>query len=105
VVTLSTDLNRLADEIRIAAPHYFLNVPTLLERVRRGVEDTIAKRPALIRSLFAGARDASQRQQTRSTRGFDPLWLALGRKLIFSKIKERSVQPSRIDLWLRATCS
>jgi len=89
VVTLSTDLNRLADEIRIAAPHYFLNVPTLLERVRRGVEDTIAKRSALIRSLFAGARDASQRQQTRSTRGFDPLWLALGRKLIFSKIKER----------------
>src|SRR5471030_3027751 len=36
-LTLSTDLNRLVDEIALAAPHYFLNVPTLLERVRRGV--------------------------------------------------------------------
>ena len=35
VVTLSTDLTKLADEIRLASPHYFLNVPTLLERVRR----------------------------------------------------------------------
>src|ERR1700730_12152345 len=71
VVTLSTDLNRLADEIRLTGPHYFLNVPTLLERVRRGVEDAIAKRPAPIRSLFAKARGASQRQQIQSAKGFD----------------------------------
>ena len=37
VLTLSTDLNKLADEIRLSAPHYFLNVPTLLERVKRAV--------------------------------------------------------------------
>jgi long-chain acyl-CoA synthetase len=89
VVTLSTDLNRLADEIRVTAPHYFLNVPTLLERVRRGVEDAMAKRPALIRSLFAKARHAWQRQQAGQGSGLDALWLALGRKLIFSKIIER----------------
>ncbi len=45
-LTMSTDLSRLPDEIRLSAPHYFLNVPTLLERVRRGVEDALAKRPA-----------------------------------------------------------
>jgi long-chain acyl-CoA synthetase len=89
VVTLSTDLNRLADEIRLAAPHYFLNVPTLLERVRRGVDDAIASRPAPIRSLFGKARDAAQRQQSNCPRAFDAFWLALGGKLIFSKIKER----------------
>src|ERR1700682_695015 len=60
ILTLSTDLNKLADEIRLASPHYFLNVPTLLERVRRGVEELLAKRHALIRSLFAKARDAWQ---------------------------------------------
>ena len=49
VLTLSTDLNKLPDEIRLSAPHYFLNVPTLLERVKRGVEDALSKRPALIR--------------------------------------------------------
>jgi long-chain acyl-CoA synthetase len=89
VVTLSTDLNRLADEIRLTAPHYFLNVPTLLERVRRGVDDAIAKRAAPIRSLFEKARNGSQRQQTKNAKGFDRFWVALGRKLIFSKIKER----------------
>jgi long-chain acyl-CoA synthetase len=88
-VALSTDLIRLADEIRLAAPHYFLNVPTLLERVRRGVDEAIAKRPTPIRSLYAKARDASERHRSRTTKGLDGLWLALARKLIFSKIKER----------------
>src|SRR5262249_6984404 len=85
VVTLSTDLNRLADEIRITAPHYFLTVPTLLERVRRGVDDAMAKRPPMIRSLFAKSRDAWQRQRANRSRGLDALWLVLGRKLICSK--------------------
>src|SRR5216684_4308947 len=89
ILALSTDLNRLADEIRLASPHYFLNVPTLLERVRRGVEEAIAKRPAVIRSLFAKARAAWQRRHVGRGRALDALWLALGRALIFRKIRER----------------
>lgn len=89
VLTLSTDLNKLADEIRLAAPHYFLNVPTLLERVRRGVEEALSKRPAMIRSLFTRARDAWQRLHVGRGRALDTLWLALGRRLIFGRIKER----------------
>ena len=89
VLTLSTDLNKLADEIRMASPNYFLNVPTLLERVRRGVEDAIAKRPAFIRSLFARARVAWQRKHVGRGRALDAFWLGLGRALIFRKIRER----------------
>jgi long-chain acyl-CoA synthetase len=89
VLTLSTDLNRLAEEIRLASPNYFLNVPTLLERVRRGVEEAIAKRPAVIRSLFAKARTAWQRQHAGRGRALDALWLALGRGFIFRKVRER----------------
>ena len=89
VVTLSTDLNKLADEIRLSQPHYFLNVPTLLERVRRGVDDAISKRPSIIRSLYERARDAAQREIDGTPKAFDGIWLALGRALIFSKIKER----------------
>lgn len=89
VLTLSTDLNRLADEIRLAAPHYFLNVPTLLERVRRGVEEALAKRGALIRALFAKARDAWHHQHAGRGRAFDGMWLALGRSLIFRQIRVR----------------
>jgi long-chain acyl-CoA synthetase len=89
VLSLSTDLTKLPDEIRLSAPHYFLNVPTLLERVRRGVEDALSKRVAPIRSLFAKAREAWQRKNAGRTRATDAFWLALGRKLIFSKVKER----------------
>src|SRR2546429_244417 len=89
ILTLSTDLNRFAHEINLASPNYFLNVPTLLERVRRGVEDAIAKRPTVIRSLFAKARTAWQQQYVGRCRPLDALWLALGRGLIFRKIRKR----------------
>src|SRR5713101_2688583 len=89
VLTLSTDLTKLPDEIRLSAPHYFLNVPTLLERVRRGVEDALSKRAAPIRSLYAKARSAWQRKNSGRAHAMDAVWLALGRKLIFSKVKER----------------
>ena len=89
VLTLSTDLNKLADEIRVSAPHYFLNVPTLLERVKRGVEENIAKQASPIRALYARVREAWQRRHVGQSRAFDGLWLLLGRRLIFAKVKER----------------
>lgn len=89
VLTLSTDLTRLADEIRVAAPDYFLNVPTLLERVRRGVEGALAQRRGWIRKLFARARLAWERQHAGRGKAFDGVWLYLGRMLIFSKIRAR----------------
>ncbi|GAC1627967.1 MAG: AMP-dependent synthetase/ligase [Candidatus Acidiferrum sp.] len=88
-LALSTDLTHLVDEIHLAAPNYFLNVPTLLERVRRGVEDAVAKRGALIRSLFQRASIAWRRHHVGRGTGLDWLWLALGRRLIFEKIKLR----------------
>jgi long-chain acyl-CoA synthetase len=89
VLTLSTDLNKLADEIRASAPHYFLNVPTLLERVKRGVEENLTKQPAPVGSLYKRAREAWLRQHMGRGQLFDSLTVALGRKLIFSKVKAR----------------
>jgi long-chain acyl-CoA synthetase len=89
VLTLSSDLTKLADEIRLSAPHYFLNVPTLLERVKRGVEDKVAKQAAPIRALYARSRACWQRQRAGRGSAFDALGLAMARKLIFAKVKER----------------
>src|ERR1700731_1790365 len=89
VLTLSTDLSRLADEIRLSAPNYFLNVPTLLERVRRGVLDSISKRAAPIRMLFKSAHANWERERSGRLGALDAMWLALGRRLIFAKVKER----------------
>jgi len=88
-LTFSTDLTKLADEIRLSAPHYFLNVPTLLERVKRGVEDNIAKQAAPIRKLYARASQSWQRQHVGRGGALDSLWVRLGDLLIFRKIKAR----------------
>jgi len=88
VLTLSTDLNKLADEIRLSAPNYFFNVPTLLERVRRSVEDMISKRgmgiPGIYRKAVAAWRN--QQEGNREGGGFS---LFLARMLIFGKIRAR----------------
>jgi long-chain acyl-CoA synthetase len=87
VLTLSTDLNKVADEILLSKPNYFFNVPTLLERVRRGVEETISKRGALIRGVYRKACAAWKQEQEGKDGG--ELRLALGRLLIFNKIRGR----------------
>ena len=87
VLTLSTDLNKLADEIRLSAPNYFFNVPTLLERVKRGVEENLAKRPSVIQSIYKKSRAAWQKREAGESGG--GLWLFAAQKLIFSKIRER----------------
>ncbi len=88
-LTLSTDLNRLADDIQAASPDYFLNVPTLLERVRRGVEEALAKRSAPVRAIFQKTRAAWERQHAGRGGTFDGVWFSLGKRAVFSKIRAR----------------
>src|SRR5262249_10050466 len=88
-LTLSTDLNKLADEIRVSAPHYFFNVPTLLERVRRGVDEAIGKRGSLIRKSYRDAVEAWQRKQDERPKSGDGWKLLVGQKVIFKGIRER----------------
>ena len=89
VLTLSTDLNKLADEIRFTAPHYFFNVPTLLERVRRGVDDALGNRGGIIQKIYRNAAEAWQRKQQGKPSGGDTFKLFLGQKLIFRNIRDR----------------
>ncbi len=94
VLTLSTDLNHLADELKLADPDYFLNVPTLLERVRAKVEESIGKRGAVTVRLFRRAKsDYLQRGRGRSTRvGSLCLWLA--NRVMFPAIRENIAGPN-----------
>src|SRR6202011_6082926 len=90
VLTLSSDLNKLADEIRLSEPNYFLNVPTLLERVRRGVLDSISKRAAPIRMLFRNSKASWEREHSGARLNpLDAMSLAMGGRLIFAKVKDR----------------
>jgi len=89
VLTLSMDLTKLADEIRSAAPDYFLNVPTLLERIRTGVNDNIRKRGGAIAQVFDRAKAAWPRLEARSPRSWDFFWLGLAGLVIFPSIRKR----------------
>src|SRR5262249_40033905 len=88
VLTLSSDLTRLADELSSAKPHYFLNVPTLLERVRSGVEGELEKRGGMALKLYENAIAAFLRQQAGNARGLDRLWLALAERTVFGAIRK-----------------
>ncbi len=89
VLTLSTDLSKLADEMKLAEPDYFLNVPALLERVRRGIEDQLAQRGGLAQSVFSKSRAAWMRRRQGQSAGFDFLWLALAEGIVFPAVRKK----------------
>ena len=88
-LVLSTDLSKLSDELKIAQPNYFVNVPLFLERVRRRIEESIAQRGGFAAKVFAGAR----RKYFGAGGLMDSLHLALAHSLIFPAIR-KSVGPN-----------
>jgi long-chain acyl-CoA synthetase len=87
VLTMSTDLTKLADELKLAAPTYFLNVPTLLERVRTKVEESISKR-GFANAIFSRAKSEYMRRQAGRTRRTGALNLWIAKKLLFPAIRK-----------------
>src|SRR4029077_19133106 len=68
VLAMSMDLAKLAEEIGVSEPNYFLNVPTLLERIRTGVGDNIRKRGGAIAKVFERANSAWLRLDAKAPR-------------------------------------
>ncbi len=89
VLTFSTDLQRLAEELADSEPDYFLNVPILLERMRSNVEKQIAERGGIAAKLFRAGRDAYFRRQAGRPEAFDGARLALASRTIFPAIRRR----------------
>ncbi|MDX2041632.1 MAG: AMP-binding protein [Acidobacteriota bacterium] len=87
LLSLSTDLNKLADELKLAAPNYCLNVPTLLERIRTGVEGQIAQKPAFVQKIYHDGKAAWLRQH--EGKGRSGFAFKLANWLIFSNIKKK----------------
>jgi long-chain acyl-CoA synthetase len=88
VLTLSTDLAKIADELKVATPNYFVNVPMFLERVRRKIEDSIEKRGGFAAKVFFRAQQAYHPKQGPGGGARDSLWLALANALVFPAIRK-----------------
>jgi long-chain acyl-CoA synthetase len=88
ILTLCTDLASVAHDLKVAEPHYFLNVPTFLERVRRGVEEAIQQRGAFVSAIFSRAYGAYARRRRGQQGLLDSLCLAAANSLIFPAIRK-----------------
>lgn len=88
VLTLSTDLAKISEELRLAAPNYFVNVPLFLERVRRKVEESILKRGGFAAVLFKRGQAAYMRRYRKQINFADGLWWAAANVVLFPAIRK-----------------
>jgi len=91
LVTLNTDLTRLSAEMRDAEPDYFLNVPALLERMRKAVDEQLWKSGGFPLTLYLRAKAAWMRKQERQATFADSTWLALANTAIFPTIRKKMI--------------
>ena len=89
LVTLNTDLTKIPNDMPVVAPHYFLNVPQLLERMRRGVDEQIAKKGGVGQAIYSRAKAAWLRKGT--PRSGDAFWLWLADMLVLPTIRKKMV--------------
>ncbi len=86
-ILVSTSLENLVEEMKTARPHYFLNVPALLERIKKGVEGKLATKPAPVRALYARGLQAAARSAAGEASIVDRAALALARRVVFATIR------------------
>jgi len=91
LVSLNTDLTKLSGEIRTVAPDYFVNVPALLERVRRAVDEQLWKTEGLPLTIYTHAKSAWLRKQERRATFMDSVWLGIATALIFPAIRKKMI--------------
>jgi len=90
-LSLNMDLGKIAADMRSAAPDYFLNVPALLERMRKAVDEQLWKTGGVALKIYSRAKGAWVRQQERKPRAGDGLWLALASRLVFPTIRKKMI--------------
>jgi long-chain acyl-CoA synthetase len=93
LVTLNLELTKLSGEMRAASPDYFLNVPALLERMRKAVDEQIWKTGGIILGIYTRAKAAWTRKQEGKTQAMDGVWLGLANAAVFPAIRKKMIGP------------
>jgi long-chain acyl-CoA synthetase len=91
IVTINMDLAKIANDMRVVAPDYFLNVPQLLERMRRAVDEQLWQTGGVAQAIYARAKAAWVRQQEKQPKTGDTLWLGLANQLVFPAIRKKMI--------------
>jgi long-chain acyl-CoA synthetase len=91
IVTINTDLTKIASDMRTIAPDYFLNVPQLLERMRRAVDEQLWQTGGVPQAIYSRAKGAWARAQEGQPQSGDAMWLWLANKLVFPAIRKKMI--------------
>ena len=91
LVTINMDLAKIAADMRVVAPDYFLNVPQLLERMRRAVDEQLWQAGGVAQAIYSRAKGAWARRQESQPRTGDALWLGLAGALVFPAIRKKMI--------------
>ncbi len=94
LLILNTDLSKLPADIRSAAPDYFLNVPALLERMRKAVDEQLWKTGGVALSIYSRAKGAWIRRHEKHGSLMDSLWLNLAKAIVFPTIRKKMIGPN-----------
>ena len=94
VVRLNTDLTKIASELPGVSADYFLNVPALLERMRKAVDAELTKKGGLILSLYNRGQVSWQKKQAGTDGVADSIWLSLANTIVFRAIRKKMVGPN-----------
>ena len=73
------------------APHYFLNVPQLLERMRRGVDEQIAQKGGIAQAIYSRAKAAWARQKEKRAQPGDGIVAVAGQYRGFPAIRKKMI--------------
>ncbi len=91
LVTINMDLTKIANDMRIVAPDYFLNVPQLLERMRRAVDEQLWKTGGIVQAVYSRAKGAWARKYDGQAKAADAIWLGLAQALVFPAIRKKMI--------------
>jgi long-chain acyl-CoA synthetase len=91
LITINMDLTKIANDLRAVAPDYFLNVPQLLERMRRAVDEQLWQTGGVAQAIYARAKGAWARRQDGELRLGDSIWLGLANRLVFPAIRKKMI--------------
>jgi long-chain acyl-CoA synthetase len=91
LVTINMDLTKIANDMRVVAPDYFLNVPQLLERMRRAVDEQLWQTGGVAQAIYSRAKGAWARRQDGQARAGDAMWLGLANVLVFPAIRKKMI--------------
>jgi long-chain acyl-CoA synthetase len=91
LLTINTDLTKIAQDMRTVAPDYFLNVPALLERMRRAVDEQLWQAGGFVQGIYARAKAAWTRKHEGKSKALDGMWLSLANSAIFPTIRKKMI--------------